>query len=101
MQKKIKKQRIIFNSSEKNLYKKIQKAYYDALAAREKYESSKVALEAAEEVFNYMTKSYENGKANLTQYEESSFNVFKMQNNMLKAQYDYILKKKIFNFYKN
>ena len=47
--------------SKKTLYKEIQQAYYNALAAEAKYRSSQSASEASEASFKLMSEKYANG----------------------------------------
>ena len=57
--------------SKKTLYKEIQQAYYNALGAESKLQSSRTADEAAEASFLLMKEKYANGKANATEYNEA------------------------------
>ena len=50
--------------TKKTLYKEIQQAWYNAVAAESKYSSSHTAAEAGAESFRLMSEKYENGKAN-------------------------------------
>lgn len=86
--------------SKKALYKEIQQAYYNALGAESRYESSLTADEAAEASFNLMKEKYAEGKANATEYNESRTNWMKAISERLQAKYDYIFRTKILDFYK-
>ena len=57
--------------TKKKLYKEIQQAYYNAVNAESKYQSSQVADEAAEASFKLMKEKYMYGKANATEYNEA------------------------------
>lgn len=86
--------------SKKALYKEIQQAYYNALGAESRYESSLTADEAAEASFNLMKEKYAEGKANATEYNESRTSWMKAISEKLQAKYDYIFRTKILDFYK-
>ena len=86
--------------SKKALYKEIQQAYYNALGAESRYQSSITADKAAEASFNLMKEKYAEGKANATEYNESRTRWMKAISEKLQAKYDYIFRTKILDFYK-
>ena len=84
----------------KSLFKEIQLAYYNAVAAESSYTSSTVANDAAEASFRLMNEKYENGKATATEYNQSRTNWMKATSDKIQAKYDYLFKTKILDFYK-
>ncbi|MDE6181081.1 MAG: TolC family protein [Phocaeicola sp.] len=86
--------------SKKVLFKEIQQAYYNAVAAESKYKSSTTATEASEASFRLTSEKYANGKANATEYNEARTNWMKAVSDMLQAKYDYLFRTKILDFYK-
>ncbi|MCE2616240.1 TolC family protein [Phocaeicola oris] len=86
--------------SKKTLYKEIQQAYYNAVAAESKYKSSQTASEAAEASFNLIKVKYQEGKANATEYNESRTNWMKAVSDLAQAKYEYLFRTKILDFYK-
>lgn len=84
----------------KALYKEIQQAWYNAVAADSKYASSTVAAEASGASFKLMSEKYENGKATAVEYNEAKQNVLKSQSEELQAKYEYLFRTKILDFYK-
>ena len=86
--------------SKKTLYKEIQQAYYNALAAEAKYRSSQSASEASEASFKLMSEKYANGKATATEYNEVRTLWMKALSDHIQARYDYIFRSKILDFYK-
>ena len=86
--------------SKKTLYKEIQQAYYNALAAEAKYRSSLSASEAAQASFDLMSEKYANGKATATEYNEMRTNWMKALSDHIQARYEYIFRSKILDFYK-
>ena len=87
-------------ATRKSLYKEIQQAWYNAVASQQKYTSSIFAERAAEEAFLLMTKKYENGKANATEYDETRTKRIKAQFDRISALYDYLFRTKILDFYR-
>ena len=86
--------------TKKTLYKEIQQAYYNALAAESQFRSSEVASKAAETSFKLMSEKYANGKANATEYNEMRANWMKALSEQIQARYDYLFRSKILEFYK-
>lgn len=88
------------DNAKKSLYKEIQQAWYNALAAESKYTSSSVASVASGASFKLMSEKYENGKANAVEYNEAKQNLMKAQSDELQAKYEYLFRTKILDFYK-
>ena len=86
--------------TKKTLYKEIQQAWYNAVAAESKYSSSHTAAEASAESFRLMSEKYENGKANAVEYNEAKQNLMRAQSDELQAKYEYLFRSKILDFYK-
>lgn len=84
----------------KGLYKEIQQAWYNALAAESKYQSSDIAVSANEEAFKLMTQKFENGKATAIEFNESKLNLMKSVSDRIQAKYEYMFRTKILDFYK-
>lgn len=92
-------QQLQLDQAKKDLYKEIQQAYYNALAAQSQCTSSQSAQTAAETAFRLMEKKYENGKANSTEYQESKVKMLKAQADGVQARYNFVFRKKILDFY--
>jgi outer membrane protein len=83
-----------------DLFRDIQQAYTDAVAALKKYESTGKALVSMEESFNYTERKFEVGLVNTVDYNTSKNQLIITQSDLLKAKYDFIFKTRILNFYK-
>ena len=86
--------------SKKALYKEIQQAYYNALAAESKYKSSQSASESAEASFQLMSEKYANGKASATEYNEMRTAWMKALSDGIQAKYEFVYRSNILDFYK-
>ena len=86
--------------SKKALYKEIQQAYYNALAAESKYKSSQSANKSAEASFRLMSEKYANGKASATEYNEMRTAWMKSLSDGVQAKYEFVYRSKILDFYK-
>jgi outer membrane protein len=78
----------------------IYKAYTDAMTALQKFNSSNRAVERAEKAFSYSQKRYEVGLMNTIDLLFSQNDLFSATLNRLNAQYDYVFKMKVLEFYK-
>ena len=95
----IKNQEYAINKAEKSLRKEIQQAFYNALAAEQKYLASKETFEAARLAYTFSSESYEAGRTTLFELDESKNRLFKSESEMLQAKYDYLYRIKILEFY--
>ena len=93
-------QQLQLDNVKKSLYKEIQQVYYNAVAAQEKWKSSGQAMHAAQDAFTLMQAKYENGKANLTEFNESKNNYLKSESDLVQAQYEYVYQSRLLDFYR-
>jgi len=84
----------------KQLFKEIQQAWYNASAARTKYESSSQAATAASESFSLAQAKYENGKSSITEFNESKNQYLKARSDLAQARYEYIFQTRLLEFYR-
>ena len=87
-------------SAKKTLYKEIQQAYYNAVAAGSSYASSTEAAASAREAFELMKAKYENGKANITEFNASKTQYLEAESNLSQARWKYLYQSKLLDFYK-
>ena len=93
-------QELQLQNTKKSLYKEIQQLYYSALAAQEKYKSCIFAKDSAEESFALMRAKYENGKASITEFNESKNNLMRAESDLVQAQYEYLFQTRLLDFYR-
>lgn len=93
-------QQLQLEETKKGLFKEIQRAYYNAVASASKYESSQAAAASAAEAFSLMGGRYENGKANITEFNESKAQYLKAESDLAQARYQYLYEVQLLNFYK-
>ena len=86
--------------TEKKLFKEIQQAYYNAIAAKSKIGSSNSALKVAETTFYWVSEQYSIGKVTAAEYNEARTNWMRATSDMIQAKYDYLFRTKILDFYK-
>lgn len=93
-------QRLLLENTKKSLYKEIQQAYYNAVAASEKYRSSVDAQASARESFELVQAKYENGKANITEFNESRDTWLRAESDLARSRYEYLYSAKLLDFYR-
>ncbi len=93
-------QALQLENSKKSLYKEIQQAYYNAVAAREKFRSSLDASAGAKESYELVLAKYENGKANITEFNEARDSFLESQSNLARARYEFLFSARLLDFYR-
>jgi outer membrane protein len=88
------------DNTKKTLYKEIQQVYYNAVAADAKYASSTVAAQSSHDAFTLMQAKYENGKANITEFNESKNNYLRAESDLVQARYEQLYQHALLQFYR-
>lgn len=94
-------QQLQLENTRKSLYKEIQQAYYNAVGAQSKLISSAEAARSAEEAFELMEAKYENGKASITEFNESKNRYLSAASNLLQARYENLYQTQLLEFYRS
>ncbi len=84
----------------KDLYKEIQQAYYNAVAAQAKYLSSFESARSAERHFVLSEEKYRNGKASITDYNDAKASYLRAESEYLKSKYESVFQTKLLDFYR-
>ena len=93
-------QQLALDNVKKTLYKEIQQVYYNTVAAEAKYKSSLQAEVTSKDAFNLTQAKYENGKATITEFNESKNNMMKAESDLVQARYQLIYQKALIDFYR-
>ena len=93
-------QEIMLDNTKKTLYKEIQQAYYNAVAAQARYSSSGTAAASAEDAFELAQAMYENGKSGITEFNEAKARYLSAASELVQARYEYLYQSKILDFYR-
>ena len=88
------------DNTKKTLYKEIQQVYYNAIAADAKCKSSEQASRSAQDAFTLMQAKYENGKANITEFNESKNNYLRAESDLVQARYEQLYQQALLLFYR-
>jgi outer membrane protein len=81
------------------LYKDIQSAYYNALAAKDKYEAAQKSREAGAKAFEFAESKYDLGRISTYEYNEAQTRLYRAEAEETQAKYEYILRSRILEFY--
>ncbi len=84
----------------KQLYKNIQQAYTDAVAALKKFNVSRKAVISTEESFRYTEQKFNVGMVTPVDYNAAKTQLLNAQSDMSQAKFEYIFKTKVLDFYK-
>ena len=93
-------QQLQLDNTKKKLYKEIQQVYYNALNAQSKEQSSAEALQSTKDAFDLMQAKYENGKANITEFNESKNGYLKSESDLIQARYENLYQHALLEFYR-
>ena len=93
-------QLLALDNTKKTLYKEIQQAWYNAIAANEKLRSSAQARQASADAFRLVQAKYEAGKATITEFNEAKNNYLKTESDLTQARYEYLYQLALLQFYR-
>ena len=92
-------QQLQLQETRKSLYREIQQAYYNAVAAQRQCQSAQVAGQSAETSFRLMQSKYENGKANATEFHESKTQLTRARSEEVQARLTFLFRRRLLEFY--
>ena len=95
----IENQELAINNAQKELKKEIQQAFYNAVAAEQKYKAAEETFQSAEIAYRFSNESFSAGRATLLELNESKNRLFKSESEMLQAKYEYLYRVKVLEFY--
>ena len=93
-------QLLALDNTKKTLYKEIQTAWYNNIAAAEKLRSSDEARQASADAFRLVQAKYEAGKATITEFNEAKNNYLKTESDLTQARYEYLYQQALLQFYR-
>jgi outer membrane protein len=81
------------------LRQNVETAYNEALAASKTYNSSIRQVTAREEAFRMTKQRFDAGAVPYVEYQVAENDLFQAKSDLVRAKYDFILKKKVLDFY--
>lgn len=95
----VENRQLLLDDVKLSLYKEIQQAYYNAVAAHEKFRSSERSVEASRIAFKYEEQKYNAGKSTSYQFNDIKTRLAKSLSEAIQAKYNFIFLSKILDFY--
>ena len=92
-------QELMMENSKKTLYREIQQAYFNAIAAQEKYIASEKSVVASKEAFTYAEERYSAGSCTVFEYNESKTKYAQSLSEQAQSKYNFIFRAKLLDFY--
>ncbi len=92
--------RLNFENKKNTLFKEIQQASADAIAALKKFQATNKSLSALQESYRYTEQKFGLGMVTTLDYTTSKTRLAKAETDLLQAKYEFIFKTKILDFYK-
>jgi outer membrane protein len=86
--------------TDQTLKNDIYKAYYSAAAAMQKFNASKTSVAITQKTYDFAVKRYELGLLNTFDLLTSQNNLTRAKLDQASAQFDYVFKMKVLEFYK-
>jgi outer membrane protein len=93
-------QQLQLDQTKKTLYKEIQQAWYNTVAAQAKLRSSDEARRASQDAFELVQAKYEQGRATITEFNEAKNNYLKTESDLTQARYEYLYQQALLQFYR-
>lgn len=82
-----------------DLYKIIQQAYNDAIAAGNKHKAASKKVNATEESFKYAEQKFDVGLINSVSYNDTKKELNNALSEQIQAKYDFVFRNTVLNFY--
>ena len=98
-QKDLEDRKLASDDALKALYKDIQKTWYDASSACERYNSTIHSVKANEEALRYAKEKYQAGKSTVYEYNDAKLKLANSRSEQVQAKYEFALRKKVLDFY--
>lgn len=92
-------QRLALDATKKALYKEIQQAYYNAVAAQARLQSSEASAINARDHYNLTCEKYTAGKASIADYNDAKNSLLGAESELLQARYECLLQTRLLDFY--
>jgi outer membrane protein len=94
-------QQLTRDKDNQKLRQDIYTAHANAVAAIQKFSAASKGVVASQRAYDFATKRFDLGLMNTIDYITTQSNLFKAQVDKVSAQYDYIFKMKLLEFYRD
>ena len=90
---------MMLDDARQNLRKDIETAYYNANVAKDKYEAAEKSVIASRITVGYEEERYDAGRSNIFDLQQAQQKLLQAQQNAVRAKYEYLVRKRILDFY--
>jgi len=97
----IETQKLTMEKDNQKLRQDIYTAHANAVSALQKYYAASRGVDASQKAYDFATKRFDLGLMNTIDYITTQSKLFNAQINKVSAQYDYIFKMKLLEFYRD
>ena len=92
--------KIEIDKAKLELRKSIEQAYYNAIAAKNRWESAQKSVKASEESFRFASQKFEAGRATQFETNQAKTNVTQAVSEQTQAKYEYVFRLKLLELMK-
>ncbi|GAO45134.1 TolC family protein [Flavihumibacter petaseus] len=93
-------QKLVIEQANQTLKQDIYSAYTNAVASLQKYNASKASMSAAQRSYDFASRRYELGLLSTLELITSQSNLTRAKIDVANAQFDYVFRMKVLEFYK-
>jgi len=90
---------LTLQKQKRELYKIIQQAYNDAIAAANKHKAADKKVNATQESFKYSEQKFDVGLVNSVEYNDAKKEANNALSELIQAKYDYVFRVTVIDFY--
>lgn len=92
--------KIEIDKAKLNLRKTIEQAYYNAIAAKNRWESAQKSVKANEEAYRFASQKFDAGRANQFESNQAKTNLAQALSEQTQAKYEYVFRLKLLELMK-
>lgn len=92
--------KIEIDKAKLDLRKSIEQAYYNAIAAKNRWESANKSVKANEEAYRFASQKFEAGRANQFESNQAKTNLAQALSEQTQAKYEYVFRLKLLELMK-
>jgi outer membrane protein len=96
----VKSNQLNVENAKLELQKTVQQAYYNAVAAKAKWDASTKAVTSSNEAYRFANQKYEGGRANVYELYLAKNNLARAQSEVVQSKYEYVFRLKILELLK-
>ncbi len=96
----VKSNQLNVENAKLELQKTVQQAYYNAVAAKSKWDASTKSVTSGAEAYRFTNQKYEGGRATVYELYQAKNNLSQAQSQVIQSKYEYVFRLKILELMK-